>query len=146
MPKSLGKSRSHIANLLRLLNLPEDVQTHVVSGAISAGHARALVASPNPSELAANIVKRGLSVRETEKMARAASQHADPDRPIRKRPGAPSLDKDADTRALEGDLSATLGMRVSVDHVPGQEAGRMTISYDTLEQLDALCMILSSGR
>ena len=146
LAEALGKSRSHIANLLRLLNLPEDVQAHVVSGALSAGHARALVASANPSELAADIVKRGLSVRETEKMTRAASQQANPDRPLRRRPGAPSLEKDADTRALEGDLSATLGMRVSVDHVPGQEAGRMTIGYDTLEQLDALCMILSSGR
>lgn len=129
------------------MNLPEDVQTYVVDGALSAGHARALITSPNPSALAASIVKRGLSVRETEKMSRAASEAADPDRTRRKRPeGAPSVEKDADTKALEGDLSATLGMRVSVDHKPGQEAGRVTITYDTLEQLDALCMVLSSGR
>ncbi|SNR36899.1 ParB/RepB/Spo0J family partition protein [Puniceibacterium sediminis] len=147
LAEALGKSRSHIANLLRLLNLPDDVQTLVVSGSLSAGHARALITSPNPSELAASIVKRGLSVRETEKLARSASEAADPDRPRRKRPeGGFNFDKDADTKALEGDLSATLGMRVSVDHKPGQEAGHVVISYDTLEQLDALCMLLSSGR
>ncbi len=147
LAEALGKSRSHIANLLRLLNLPDDVQTHVVNGTLSAGHARALITAPNPSELAANIVKKGLSVREAEKLSRAASESADPDRPRRKRPeGAFSFEKDADTKALEGDLSATLGMGVSVDHKPGQESGRVTISYDTLEQLDALCMILSSGR
>ncbi len=147
LAEALGKSRSHIANLLRLLNLPEDVQSHVVNGTLSAGHARALITAPNPSELAANIVKKGLSVREAEKLSRAASESADPDRPRRKRPeGAFSFEKDADTKALEGDLSATLGMGVSVDHKPGQESGRVTISYDTLEQLDALCMILSSGR
>ncbi len=147
LAEALGKSRSHIANLLRLLNLPDDVQTHVVNGNLSAGHARALITAPNPSELASNIVKRGLSVRETEKLSRAASEAADPDRPRRKRPeGAFDFDKDADTKALEGDLSATLGMRVSVDHKPGQETGRVTITYDTLEQLDALCMILSAGR
>ncbi|WP_372835488.1 ParB/RepB/Spo0J family partition protein, partial [Puniceibacterium confluentis] len=147
LAEALGKSRSHIANLLRLLNLPEEIQTHVVNGTLSAGHARALITAPNPSEMAENVVRRGLSVRETEKLSRSASEAADPNRPRRKRSeGAYGSDKDADTKALEGDLSATLGMKVVVDHAPGQEGGRVTISYDTLEQLDALCMILSSGR
>ncbi|PIL21158.1 hypothetical protein P775_06310 [Puniceibacterium antarcticum] len=147
MAEALGKSRSHIANLLRLLNLPEDVQTHVVQGTLSAGHARALITAPNPSALASSIVKRGLSVREAEKMSRAASEAADPDRPARRRSeGTFAFDKDADTKSLEGDLSATLGMCVTINHKPGHEGGCVTVSYDTLEQLDALCMLLSSGR
>ncbi|MFZ5963611.1 ParB/RepB/Spo0J family partition protein [Thalassococcus sp. BH17M4-6] len=144
LAEALGKSRSHIANLMRLLNLPEDVQDMVTSGTLSAGHARSLITAPNPSDLAKKIVKKGLSVRAAEKLAKTASGG---DQPKRKRPdGAFTFEKDADTKALEGDLSAALGMQVTVDHKPGQESGRITVSYDTLEQLDALCMILSSSR
>lgn len=140
MAEALGKSRSHIANLVRLLHLPEDVQQLVQERKLSAGHARALITSDNASELAAKIVKGGLSVRATEALVKktAAGGSIKPARKSKK-----SEEKDADTRALEGDLSAVLKMKVSIDHKPGGEAGSVTISYETLDQLDELCNILS---
>ncbi len=141
LAEALGKSRSHIANLLRLLNLPEDVQALVVEGKLSAGHARALITAENPSELAKLVVEKQLSVRETERLAKTI---AAPD--SAKIKAKPRDDKDADTKALEGDLSAALRMKVRIDHKPGQEAGSVSISYDTLEQLDELCMLLSASR
>ncbi|ETX28724.1 ParB/RepB/Spo0J family partition protein [Roseivivax isoporae] len=145
LAEALGKSRSHIANLLRLLNLPDDVQTLVTEGALSAGHARALITAQDPSALARKVVQKKLSVRETERLAKFGGEDQTQARPQRPN-GAGSADKDADTRALEGDLSAALGMKVTVDHKPGHEAGRVSIAYDTLEQLDALCAILSAAR
>ena len=144
LAEALGKSRSHIANLLRLLNLPDDVQEYLVSGQLSAGHARALITSDHPSELAKKIIAGGLSVRETERLVKQAAQGND-DRTSEK-PGKskPVMDKDSDTKALEGDLSAALGMRVSVDHKMGTEAGSIKISYKTLDQLDDLCALLSA--
>ncbi|SLN11563.1 Chromosome-partitioning protein ParB [Aquimixticola soesokkakensis] len=144
LAEALGKSRSHIANLMRLLNLPEDVQELLVEGTLSAGHARALITSGDPSALAKAVVSRGLSVRETEKLARAEREPASDSEAKTPRPRAHPSEKDADTRALELDLSAATGMRVSIDHQGGQEAGRMTISYETLDQLDDLCRRLSS--
>ncbi|MDU8910906.1 ParB/RepB/Spo0J family partition protein [Aestuariicoccus sp. MJ-SS9] len=143
MAEALGKSRSHIANLLRLLNLPDSVQKMVMDGVLSAGHARTLVTAEKPEELAQRIATKGLSVREAEKLAKAGSDKGE----ASKKPGSSGVgvEKDADTKALEGDLSAALGMKVYVDHKPGGESGRVTISYDTLEQLDSLCMILSRG-
>jgi ParB family chromosome partitioning protein len=140
LAESLGKSRSHIANLLRLLTLPDSVQEMVASGALSAGHARAMVTAVSPEDLAHTVVKKGLSVRETEALSKGG-------RPGRGGQGTAKKSariKDADTKALEGDLSAALGMSVEINHAPGQEAGRLTVSYDTLEQLDALCGILSA--
>ena len=138
LSQALGKSRSHIANLMRLLQLPDDVLALVRAGDLSAGHARALITSDNASDLAKIVISKGLSVRETEKLVKA------PDAPKTKlQPKV--IEKDADTRALEGDLSANLGMKVVVDHKPGQEAGAVTVRYKTLEQLDELCRILSSG-
>ncbi|SFD63619.1 ParB/RepB/Spo0J family partition protein [Roseivivax sediminis] len=144
LAEALGKSRSHIANLLRLLNLPEDVQALVSGGDLSAGHARALITAQDPSALARRVVDKKLSVRDTEKLARIGGEES----PQLKKRGRHDmrLEKDADTKALEGDLSAALGMKVSLEHKPGDEAGRMVIGYDTLEQLDALCAILGSGR
>ncbi len=142
LAEALGKSRSHIANLMRLLNLPESVQTLVSDGRLSAGHARALITAPDPAALAQSVVAKGLSVRETEKLVKDGL----PSKRKKAPDGAFQMDKDADTRALEGDLSAALGMKVRIDHSPGQDAGRVTISYDTLEQLDALCRILSAAR
>lgn len=137
---ALGKSRSHIANSVRLLTLPAEVQGFLNDGLISAGHARALITARNPLELAQKVIKNQLSVRETEKLAKlAANQPNAMARPRR----AKGDDKDADTRALEGDLSANLGMKVSVDHKPGGETGRLTISYGTLDDLDRLCQLLS---
>lgn len=139
--EALGKSRSHIANLMRLLNLPDDVQLMLREGHLSAGHARALVTSENASELAKKIVKDGLSVRQTEKLAKKTSSLVEQTKKSR-----PKIHKDADTVALEGDLSANLGMKVSVDHVSGGESGKITINYQTLDELDELCRILSAMR
>ncbi len=142
--EALGKSRSHIANLLRLLNLPDSVQEHVRNGELSAGHARALVTSRDPETLAAEIIRKKLSVRQTEALLRAENQ---PERPkVSPQPRVAEVEKDADTRALEGDLSAALGMKVSVGHKQGTETGKLTISYESLEELDTLCMILSAAR
>ena len=134
---ALGKSRPHIANNLRLLGLPEDVQTLLVTGKISSGHARALVTASNASELARIVVSRGLSVRQVEKLMR------DPSTPNKL--GAARSTKDADTRALEGDLSAALKMSVRIAHNTGQEGGFITIKYQDLEQLDELCKHLASS-
>ncbi|WP_127106374.1 ParB/RepB/Spo0J family partition protein [Pararhodobacter zhoushanensis] len=139
--EALGKSRSHIANLLRLLNLPQDVQNMVVAGTISAGHARALVTAENPIALALKVAGEGLSVRETEDLARriATNPRTGTNSPRENR------QKDADTRALEEDLSANLRMGVVIDHRAGGE-GQVTIRYKTLDQLDQLCQLLSSVR
>ncbi|SES08155.1 chromosome partitioning protein, ParB family [Tranquillimonas rosea] len=139
LAEALGKSRSHIANLLRLLSLPEDVREHLQEGRLSAGHARALITSDNPSVLAQQVVSKGLSVRETEKLAKKPSDGQ------KKGSGRQKPEKDADTRALEQDLSATLDMKVSVNHVAESGAGQVVISYKSLEQLDELCRMLSSG-
>ncbi|QFS84723.1 Chromosome-partitioning protein ParB [Roseivivax sp. THAF40] len=141
LAEALGKSRSHIANLMRLLNLPEDVQTYVSEGRLSAGHARALITASDPSALAKTVIARNLSVRETEKLAKGEANRVENRKP---RSDGKAIEKDADTRALENDLSAALGMKISIDHKPGAEGGRLTISYDTLDQLDALCGILST--
>ena len=136
--EALGKSRSHIANLLRLLNLPDDVQNMVVAGTISAGHARALITAENPIELAQRVAGKGLSVRETEQLARKITHAA-------KKGSSDTRQKDADTRALQEDLSANLGMAVVIDHRAGGE-GQVTIRYNSLDQLDQLCQLLSSVR
>ena len=140
LAEALSKSRSHIANLLRLLNLPDDVQGHVREGRLSSGHARALVTAVDPSAVARQVIARNLSVRETEALMRAPGTADKP-------PAAPPhrAEKDADTRALEADLSAALGMEVSIDHRPGSEAGSLTLRYASLDDLDTLCRILSLG-
>ncbi|KPA19833.1 Chromosome-partitioning protein ParB [Shimia sp. SK013] len=141
LSEALGKSRSHIANLMRLLNLPDDVLGFLKSGDLSAGHARALVTSDNASELAKKVIKGGLSVRQTEKMAKKPASLVEQNRKTR-----PKTHKDADTVALEGDLSANLGLKVSVDHTAGGESGKITVSYQTLDELDELCRILTANR
>ncbi len=141
LAKVLGKSRSHIANTLRLLQLPEDVLGMLRSGDISSGHARALITAVNPSKLAAIVISKGLSVRETEKLVRQSNADIGPARVKRATNfGA----KDADTVVLENDLSANLDMKVCIDHTEGSSSGAIVISYRTLEQLDALCQLLSS--
>ncbi|GHG82971.1 chromosome segregation DNA-binding protein [Pseudodonghicola xiamenensis] len=133
---ALGKSRSHIANLMRLLSLPADVQELVKEGQLSAGHARALITCENASELAKQVVRGGLSVRATEALVKKQQRG---DQPAMEKPKPAKPEKDADTRALEADLSAMLGMKVSIDHKPGGEAGQISIKYDTLDQLDEIC-------
>lgn len=139
LAEALSKSRSHVANLMRLLSLPTDVQDMVREGTLSAGHARALIGSPKASELAAQIVAKGLSVRETEKLMKAQSATKLAGKPLGK-----GAEKDADTRALEADLSANLRMQVKIDHAPGAEGGQISIRYDSLEDLDMLCQMLSA--
>lgn len=141
LAEALGKSRSHIANLMRLLQLPEDVQELVQRRELSAGHARALITSENASELARKVVKGGMSVRATEALVRKETTGDKPK--AAKKPAPRSSEKDADTKALEMDLSSWLKMQVSIDHTPGTESGSVTISYETLDQLDELCGILS---
>ncbi len=140
LAEAMGKSRSHIANLMRLLTLPEDVQTMVETGALSAGHARALITAEDPSALARIVVQKGLSVRETEKLVK---KH--PEEPKSPAPARPAQAKDADTLALEGDLSAALGMKVHIDHKAGGEAGSVVIRYNSLDDLDTLVRLLGNS-
>ncbi len=138
---ALGKSRSHIANLLRLLQLPAEVQGLLREGHLTAGHARALITSENATELAKQVVQRGLSVRETEQLVKKPSA---PEGKPRNSGFSRGQEKDADTRALEGDLSANLRMSVSINHEPGGETGILSVRYKTLDDLDLLCRVLSS--
>lgn len=139
LAEALSKSRSHIANLLRLLTLPEDVQAFVREGKISAGHARALITSPDPSGLVRRVIAEGLSVRETERLAKAVVGRTTKGKSSR----GGSDEKDADTKALEADLSANLKMSVRINHEPGGETGILSIRYNTLDDLDLLCRVLS---
>ncbi len=132
----VGKSRPHIANALRLLTLPETVLGYLDEGRISAGHARALVTAENPVALAEQVIARNLSVRETEALARRAK----PEGPARPSGGA---GKDADTKALEMDLSANLGMKVRIDHKSEKDGGELRIRYASLDELDAICQLIS---
>ncbi len=141
MAEALGKSRSHIANLLRLLNLPEPVLDMLRSGDLSAGHARALVPAEDPLKLASQIVKGGLSVRATEALVKK-EQTSSSENIFKKESAKAKGEKDADTKALESDLSASLGMKVDLNHKPGQESGQITVHYKSLDDLDELCRML----
>ena len=137
----LGKSRSHIANAVRLLSLPEEVLAYLRDGRLSAGHARALITASDPAALARSVIQGGLTVRETEKLAKqdgVADNRKQDVKPKRK------SEKDADTKALEADLSAALAMSVSIDHAPGQDNGALVIRYKTLDDLDRLMALLSA--
>jgi len=127
--KMVGKSRSHVANTLRLLKLPQSVQAYIGEGKISAGHARMLVGQPDPERLAREIVERGLNVRQVEAMAQERAQASGKSTKARQR-----LTKDADTAALEKRLSDALGLAVTIDH-RGQ-GGVLSIRYRGVEQLD----------
>ena len=141
MADALGKSRSHIANLLRLFNLPMPVLQLLREGKISAGHARALISAQDPLKLAQQVIKGGLSVRATEALVKKEISGSTKGTPTGT---SDEVDKDADTKALEGDLAANLGMAVSLSHKSGQESGKLTVSYKTLEELDELCRLLSA--
>ncbi|WP_309092675.1 ParB/RepB/Spo0J family partition protein [Phenylobacterium sp.] len=132
----VGKSRSHVANTMRLLQLPENVQQHVVTGKLTAGHARALLTAADPEALAAQIIDRGLSVRDAEALAKPQAPGAEP-----KKASGPKRAKDADTAALEADLEDALGLSVDIADRGG--AGELKIRYASLEQLDEICRRLT---
>ncbi len=138
MSEIVGKSRSHVANTLRLLGLPEQVQRMLRSGKLSAGHARALINAADPVALAELAVLKGLTVRQVEELARRV---AVPRRRPRGHGGRKR--KDADTRVLEGDLSAAIGMAVSIEHHPTDGGGDLRIRYRSLDELDRLCRKLT---
>ena len=129
----IGKSRSHVANTLRLLKLPDPVREQVRIGALSAGHARALITASDPESLARRIVEGGLSVRQAEQLA----QDADGTQKTSRSVGAAAKQKDADTLALEKLLTDQLGLRVEIAH--SGQGGELKVRYKTLEQLDSLC-------
>jgi ParB family transcriptional regulator, chromosome partitioning protein len=137
LAEALSKSRSYIANLLRLLQLPDEVQSWLREGRLTAGHARALITTSDPVGLARQVIARGLSVRETERLAKSPSPKAGTT-------GSRRPEKDSDTRALEQDISAALRMKVAIDH-QGNDGGTLVITYKTLDELDQICQILGRG-
>ena len=153
---SVGKSRSHVANMLRLTGLPDDVRALVITGELSMGHARALLSADDASTLAKRVVADDLSVRETERLSSPAPAKAKPAAPSRDEAReAPRADrhgggkgggkKDADTKALERELEAALGLTVAIDH-QGRDGGEVRIDYATLDQLDDICARLMGTR
>jgi ParB family chromosome partitioning protein len=134
----IGKSRSHVANSLRLLKLPEPVRDMLASGTLSAGHARALIPTSDPIALAKAVVAKGMSVRDAERLAQNdIKAQSDPNHGQ----SAPKDTKDADTLALERTLSDVLGLDVTVNH-KGTGGGQLRIAYKTLEQLEEICRLL----
>ncbi|HWH21695.1 MAG TPA: ParB/RepB/Spo0J family partition protein [Allosphingosinicella sp.] len=136
--KLVHKSRSHVANLLRLLDLPESVRRMVASGELSMGHARALIPANDPEALAADVVRRGLSVRDTEKLVKSG-------RP--RKAGGGEIEykgSHADIDALERQLGDMLGLKVGISHKPS--GGTVTLAYSTLDQLDMICQRLSGEK
>ncbi|MGI9371440.1 MAG: ParB/RepB/Spo0J family partition protein [Hyphomicrobiales bacterium] len=134
MADTLGKSRSHIANSMRLLKLPEAILAKLRTGDLTAGHARTLINADNPQELAKQILKLGLNVREAEELTRKG-----PTKPKKQKP----IEKDPNVLALERELSSVLGLKVDISSAG--EAGQLRISYTNLEQLDDICKRLSGN-
>ncbi len=140
--KLVGKSRSHVANMMRLTKLPKDVQGFIADGKLSAGHARALIGVPDATAAAKRIVSEGLTVRQAEALAH--EQGVPQRKPQKGRAGKAAKGKDADTVALERRVSDVLGLKVSVEHRnPG---GAVQIKYRDLDQLDEILRRLESGR
>lgn len=135
----VGKSRSHVANTVRLLRLPETVKAYLNDGKLSAGHARALLSQPDPEAAARAIVEQGLNVRQVEALAQEQAEKAGKAAKPR-----PRLAKDADTRALEKRLSDALGLAVSIEH--RGHGGQLKIRYKSLEQLDEVIRRLEQGQ
>jgi len=133
----IGKSRSHVANSLRLLKLPDPVRDMLAEGSLSAGHARALVSTPDPVALAKTIAQKGLSVRDAEKLAQNHIKAQQTPLPTEVREA-----KDSDTIALERSLSDRLGLSVSISHKGG--GGQLKINYKSLDQLEEICRLLEA--
>ena len=139
---ALGKSRSHVANMLRLLTLPESVKALLDEGRLSAGHARALVGNDNAAALAATVVKKGLNVRQTEQLVKGGGAQGEAKSGGAAK-GLAKKVKDADTLALENDLANLMGLKVDINDHGGR--GTVVIHYETLEQLDGVLARLSHG-
>jgi ParB family chromosome partitioning protein len=137
LAKLVHKSRSHVANLLRLLDLPAPIRRMVIEGSIEMGHARALIGAPDAERLARIVAEKGLSVRETEKLAREA-------KPASQRKGDEGTGRNADIAALERQLGDVLGLNVKIAH--GPKGGALTLAYSTLDQLDMVCQRLTGER
>ncbi|HKT78310.1 MAG TPA: ParB/RepB/Spo0J family partition protein [Sphingobium sp.] len=138
----VGKSRSHIANLMRLLDLPAAVQQQVVEQKLSMGHARALIGAPDCEALARTVEAKGLSVRDTEQLVRRTKKGDDAAPRARCRE---DIGKDADIAALEQHLADILGVKVDISHGEGG-GGSLSLRYSTLDQLDMLCQRLSGEK
>lgn len=131
----IGKSRSHVANTLRLLKLPDSVKSHVLKGELSAGHARALLSVADPEAAARRVIEKGLNVRDVERMAQ--DEASAPAQEAKSADRVQAREKDPDTRALEKALEDVLGMAVEIRH--GARGGEVRIRYKTLDQLDTIC-------
>ncbi|MBT2188575.1 ParB/RepB/Spo0J family partition protein [Sphingobium nicotianae] len=140
LARIVGKSRSHVANLMRLLDLPGEVQDLVMAGRLSMGHGRALIGAPNSIALANDIAAKDLSVRETERLVRVARDGGESSRGEK---AAPSGSRDPDLVAMEQHLSDLLGLKVGISHEGGK--GSLTLQYSSLEQLDMICQKLTGG-
>lgn len=136
--KLVHKSRSHVANLLRLLDLPKKVRDLVASGSLSMGHARALITADDPEALADEVLKRDLSVRDTEKLVRSGKPRKLREAPIEYKGASADID------ALERQLGDMLGLKVKIVHAP--TGGTVALNYSTLDQLDMICQRLSGER
>jgi ParB family transcriptional regulator, chromosome partitioning protein len=136
--KLVGKSRSHVANLLRLLDLPQAVRLMLLRGDISMGHARAIATAPEPEALAQQVIDGDLSVRQAEHLAKKERR---PSQDVGRAPARNARPVDTDLAALERQLSDLLGIRVKVSH--GRNGGSVALHYSTLDQLDLICQRLS---
>ncbi|MGF1606403.1 MAG: ParB/RepB/Spo0J family partition protein [Rhodothalassiaceae bacterium] len=132
LSRQVGKSRSHVANMLRLMSLPDEVQKALEDSRLSMGHARALIGTDDPAALARLAMQKDLSVRQVEALARSGKQGGKAASPV----GKASTKKDADTRALEAELADALGLSVSISHKG--EAGKVELRYRSLDQLDLI--------
>jgi ParB family chromosome partitioning protein len=139
LARIVGKSRSHLANMLRLLSLPDSIKAMIQDGRLTAGHARAILTAPDPLALAQQVLADGLNVRQTEQLARGPEIAEAPPAPAAK----PADDKDAYLLSLEESLSAQLGLRVQI--TARGKGGTLAIKYKTLDQLDDVLRRLTSG-
>lgn len=148
LAQAVHKSRSHVANLLRLLDLPEEVQARVVTGSLTMGHARAIATAEDPVSLADQVAAQGLSVRQTEKLAsqqKRGADHGDPPTRLRSSTMSAHGAGSADIDALENQLADLLGLKVHIVFTP-EGRGSITLDYSSLEQLDMVCQRLSGER
>jgi ParB family chromosome partitioning protein len=141
--KLVDKSRSHVANMTRLLSLPAEVLGYLADGRLSMGHARALVTVDEPIALAGQVVARGWSVRETERAVRKVQAPAEA--PGRRAKAARDSSESADIAAVQNHLEEFLGLKVAIQGDADPRCGAVTIRYKTLDQLDLICQRLTGG-